>query len=202
MNKYYLTTAIPYVNAKPHVGHALEFVQADVIKRFRKSLGEEVLLLSGADENAIKNVQAAEKEGVEVQKFLDTHSKEFEDLAKALNIEFDVFQRGSSRVHHQASQKLWELCQHDIYKKEYTGLYCVGCELFYEKSELDENGQCFEHPGKPLEEVSETNYFFKLSKYEKQIKDLIDSDKLKIYPQYRKNEVLGFLKEGLKEISI
>ncbi|OGH10915.1 MAG: methionine--tRNA ligase [Candidatus Levybacteria bacterium RIFCSPLOWO2_01_FULL_36_13] len=202
MNKYYLTTAIPYVNAKPHVGHALEFVQADVIKRFRKSLGEEVLLLSGADENAIKNVQAAEKEGVEVQKFLDTHSKEFEDLAKALNIEFDVFQRGSSRVHHQASQKLWELCQHDIYKKEYTGLYCVGCELFYEKSELDENGQCFEHPGKPLEEVSETNYFFKLSKYEKQIKDLIDSDKLKIYPQYRKNEVLGFLKEGLKDISI
>ena len=91
MNKFYLTTAIPYVNAKPHVGHALEFVQADVIKRYRKSLGDEVLLLSGADENAIKNVQAAEKEGKKVQEFIDIHSREFQELARALNIEFDVF---------------------------------------------------------------------------------------------------------------
>lgn len=202
MNKYYLTTAIPYVNAKPHVGHALEFVQADVIKRFHKSLGEKVLLLSGADENAIKNVQAAEKEGVEIQKFLDTHSKEFEELAKALGIEFDVFQRGSSLAHHQASQKLWELCSEDIYKKEYKGLYCVGCELFYEREELDEKGECYEHPGKPLEEVSESNYFFKLSKYEQRIRELIEKNELKIYPENRKNEILGFLKEGLKDISI
>src|SRR5437868_3956509 len=107
MNKFYLTTAIPYVNAKPHVGHALEFVQADVIKRYRKSLGDDVLLLSGADENAIKNVQAAEKEGVEVQKFIDKHSKEFEELAEKLNIRFEQFQRGSSKEHHKASQELW-----------------------------------------------------------------------------------------------
>lgn len=204
MSKYYLTTAIPYVNAKPHVGHALEFVQADVIKRARIGLGDDVLLLSGADENAIKNVQAAEKEGIEIQKFLDIHSKEFEQLANALNIEFDIFQRGSSKAHYKASQELWKKCAKsgDIYKKEYTGLYCVGCELFYEKQELDENGECFEHPGKPLEEVSETNYFFKLSKYENQIKNLIEKHELKIYPEYRKNEVLGFLKEGLKDISI
>lgn len=204
MNKFYLTTAIPYVNAKPHVGHALEFVQADAIKRYRQSLGDETLLLSGADENAIKNVQAAETAGVKVQDFIDTHSKEFEELAKALSIDFDVFQRGSSLVHHKASRKLWELCEKngDIYKKTYTGLYCVGCELFYEKSELSENGECFEHPGKPLEEVSEENYFFALSKYEKEIIELIESDKLKIYPTFRKNEVLGFLKEGLKDISI
>ncbi|HYM65075.1 MAG TPA: methionine--tRNA ligase [Candidatus Sulfotelmatobacter sp.] len=202
MNKFYLTTAIPYVNAKPHVGHALEFVQADVIKRYRKIQGDEVLLLSGADENAIKNVQAAEKDGVEVQKFIDIHSKEFEELAKKLNIELDVFQRGSSTQHHRASQKLWELCKHDIYKKTYTGLYCVGCELFYEKTELNENGECFEHPGKRLDEVSEENYFFKLSKYQKQIEKLIESESLKIYPEFRKNEVLGFLKEGLKDISI
>lgn len=202
MNKFYLTTAIPYVNAKPHVGHALEFVQADVIKRYKKIQGNDVLLLSGADENAIKNVQAAEKEGMEVQKFIDIHSKEFEILAQKLNIEFDVFQRGSSRIHHKASQSLWKKCEHDIYKKIYTGLYCVGCELFYEKSELNENGECFEHPGKPLEEVSEENYFFRLSKYEKEIKRLIENDELKIYPNFRKNEVLGFLKEGLKDISI
>lgn len=202
MNKFYLTTAIPYVNAKPHVGHALEFVQADVIKRYRKIKGDDVLLLSGADENAIKNVQAAEKENIDVQRFIDIHSKEFEELAKKLNIEFDVFQRGSANVHHKASQKLWELCKHDIYKKTYTGLYCVGCELFYEKSELNEKGECFEHPGKPLEEVSEENYFFKLSLYQKQITELIEKDKLKIYPEFRKNEILGFLKEGLRDISV
>ena len=204
MSKYYLTTAIPYVNARPHVGHALEFVQADVIKRFRKISGDETLLLSGADENAIKNVQAAEAAGVEVEKFIDENSKTFEDLAKKLNIEFDVFQRGSDAKHHLASQKLWELCNKngDIYKREYKGLYCIGCELFYEKNELNKKGECFEHPGKPLEEIAEENYFFRLSKYEKQIKDLIEKNELKIYPTFRKNEVLGFLKEGLKDISI
>ena len=204
MNKFYITTAIPYVNAKPHVGHALEFVQTDVIKRYHQILGDDVLLLSGADENAIKNVQAAEKLNLPVQEFIDLNSKLFQDLAKKLNIEFDVFQRGSDAKHHLASQKLWELCSKagDIYKKEYTGLYCVGCELFYEKNELNENGECFEHPGKKLEEVSEENYFFRLSKYEKQIKELIEKDKLKIFPEFRKNEVLGFIKEGLKDISV
>nr|MBI5455655.1 methionine--tRNA ligase [Candidatus Levybacteria bacterium] len=202
MNKYYLTTAIPYVNAKPHVGHALEFVQSDVIKRYRQIKGDEVLLLSGADENAIKNVQAAESAGKEVLEFIDENSKAFQDLAKKLNIELDIFQRGSSDAHHKASRKLWELCLHDIYKKEYKGLYCTGCELFYEKQELNEKGECFEHPGKQLDEISEENYFFKLSKYQKQIEELIKSDKLKIYPEFRKNEVLGFLKEGLKDISI
>jgi len=202
MNKFYLTTAIPYVNAKPHVGHALEFVQADVIKRFHQILDGGTLLLSGADENAIKNVQAAEKAGVPVQNFIDENSKLFEEIAKKLNVGFDVFQRGSFASHHKASQELWQLCTHDIYKKIYTGLYCVGCELFYEKNELNEKGECFEHPGKPLEEVSEENYFFKLSKYENRIRELIEKDELKIYPEFRKNEVLGFLKEGLKDISV
>src|ERR1035437_7181716 len=202
MNKFYLTTAIPYVNAKPHIGHALEFVQADVIKRFHQILGNDVLLLSGADENAIKNVLAAENAGIPVQEFIDKNSKLFQDLANKLNIQFDVFQRGSNQNHHLASQKLWELCKHDIYKKEYAGLYCTGCELFYEKNELNENGECFEHPGKPLEEIKEENYFFRLSKYEKQIRDLIEKDELLIIPAFRKNEVLGFLKEGLQDISI
>ncbi len=202
MNKFYLTAAIPYVNAKPHIGHALEFVQADVIKRSHQILGFDTLLLSGADENAIKNVQAAEKDGIPIREFIDKNSKLFEDLARKLNIKFDVWQKGSSEDHHKASQKLWELCKHDIYKQEYKGLYCTGCELFYEKSELNENGECFEHPGKKLEEVSEENYFFKLSKYEKQIRQLIEKDELLIVPEFRRNEVLGFLKEGLKDISI
>lgn len=202
MSKFYITTAIPYVNAKPHIGHALEFVQTDVVGRYHRIAGDEVLLLSGSDENALKNVQAAEKAGKKVQEFIDENAKLFEDLAKKLNVQFDVFQKGSSPQHHKSSQKLWELCIDDIYKKEYSGLYCVGCEQFYEKDELDEKGECFEHPGKKLEEVSEENYFFKLSKYGEQIKKLIEGDSVRIVPETRKNEVLSFLKQGLKDISI
>ncbi|MFH1832727.1 MAG: methionine--tRNA ligase [Candidatus Levyibacteriota bacterium] len=204
MNKFYITTAIPYVNAKPHIGHALEFVQADVVARFHKLKGDETLLLSGGDENALKNVAAAEKENTPIQEFVDKNSKLFLELLKKLNVGFDIFQKGSDAGHHLFSQELWKLCEAagDIYKKEYKGLYCVGCELFYEKNELDENGECFEHPGKKLEEVSEVNYFFKLSKYQKQIEELLTSDKLKIIPQNRKNEALSFLKQGLKDISV
>lgn len=203
--KYYITAAIPYVNAKPHIGHALEFVQADAIARYHRLLGEETLLLSGGDENALKNVQAAEKEGKEVQKFIDENTEKFLELTKKLNCQFDVWQKGSDqKTHFPASQKLWELCKNagDIYKKSYGGLYCIGCETFYTKDELNEEGECFEHPGKKLEEVSEENYFFKLSKYENELIQLIESDKLKINPVERKNEVLSFLKDGLEDISI
>lgn len=206
MNKFYITTAIPYVNAKPHVGHALEFVQADTIARFHRSLGEEVRLLSGGDENALKNVQAAEKAGKPIQAFIDENAGYFKDLANALDVQFDVFQKGSDqKTHFPSSQELWNRCAKadDIYKKTYTGLYCVGCETFYDRDELNENGECFEHPGKPLEEVSEENYFFRLSKYQDWLINLIDSDTLKIFPQNKKREVLSFLQtQKLQDISI
>lgn len=204
MSKFYITCAIPYVNAKPHVGHALEFVQGDVISRFHKIIGDDVLFLSGGDENALKNVQAAEKAGETVQAFVDKNTTLFSEMAEKLHVHFDVFQKGSDKKHYQSSQKLWELCKKsgDIYKKAYTGLYCVGCELFYEKGELDENGECFEHPGKALEEVTEENYFFRLSRYQEQITRLIETDQLSITPVSRKNEMLAFLKNGLEDISI
>ncbi len=202
--KFYITNAIPYVNAKPHVGHALEFVQSDVIKRYHKLLGENTLLLCGGDENAIKNVQAAEVAGEDIQTFVDKNTQLFYDLAEKLHVHFDVFQKGSDKSHYASSQELWELCAKngDIEKKDYTGFYCIGCELFYEKDELNENGECFEHPGKPLQEVSESNYFFKLSNYTEAIKKLIETDELKITPDSRKNEMLAFLKRGLQDISI
>lgn len=161
MNKYYITTAIPYVNAKPHVGHALEFVQADVLAKYSNYLGKEAYLLSGSDENALKNVQAAETAGKQIQDFVDENSHLFQNLAEKLNVTFDFFQKGSNKDHYESSQELWKHCEQngDIYKKDYSGFYCVGCELFYEKDELNENGECFEHPGKALQEVSETNYF-------------------------------------------
>ncbi|KKP50250.1 MAG: Methionine-tRNA ligase [Candidatus Woesebacteria bacterium GW2011_GWA1_33_33] len=181
--KFYITCAIPYVNAKPHVGHALEFVQGDVIARYHKLLGEDVILLSGGDENALKNVQAAEKANEPIQEFVDKNNKLFVELTKNLNCEFDIWQKGSDKEKHfKSSQKLWELCKDDIYQKEYEGLYCVGCEAFYSPEDLNENGECFEHPGKKLESVKEKNYFFKLSKYQKDLIDLISKDKLKIYP--------------------
>ena len=203
--KFYITTAIPYVNDRPHVGHALEFVQADVLARAARARGDEVLVLSGADENALKNVQAAEKAGVPVRDFIDANAKLFAELAERLNVHFDVFQRGSDTAHHYpASQELWRRCAAagDIYKKSYEGLYCLGCEAFYAPEELTPDGECREHPGRKLETVSEENYFFRLSKYRDTLIDLISSDALRIIPVSRKNEMLGFLRGPLEDISI
>lgn len=203
--KFYVTAAIPYVNAKPHIGHALEFIQTDTIARYHKLLGADVLSLSGGDENALKNVQAAEAAKTPVQKFVDKNTESFYNLSIKLNAKFDVWQKGSDQVHHfPSSQKLWDLCEKagDIYKKKYEGLYCVGCEQFYPLDELNEKGECFEHPGKKLEKVSEENYFFRLSKYQKQLIELIDANSIKIIPQNRKKEVLSFLNDGLQDISI
>ncbi|MBI2599421.1 methionine--tRNA ligase [Candidatus Daviesbacteria bacterium] len=203
--KFYIHCAIPYTNAKPHIGHALEFIQTDTIARYHRLLGEDVLTLSGGDENALKNVQAAETAGEDIQEFVDKNAKFFQELAEKLNAKFDIFQKGSDQKHHYpASQKLWQLCEQagDIYKKAYRGLYCVGCELFYSPDELDEKGECFEHPGKKLEEVEEENYFFRLSKYQDKLIQLIESGEYEIIPEFRKHEMLSLLKSGLQDISI
>ncbi|MEK7541499.1 MAG: methionine--tRNA ligase [Patescibacteria group bacterium] len=203
--KFYITTAIPYVNDRPHMGHALEFVQADVLARYHRARGEEVRVLSGADENALKNVQAAERAGIPVRDFIEANARLFADLALRLNVHFDVFQRGSDTAHHYpSSQELWKRCAAagDIYKKSYAGLYCLGCEAFYTPEELTPDGECREHPGRKLEVVSEENYFFRLSRYRDQLTELITSDAIRIVPATRKNEVLGFLASPLEDISI
>src|SRR3989344_4440237 len=201
--KFYVTAAIPYVNAPPHIGHALEFVQTNTIARYHRLLGEDVLSLSGGNENALKNVQAAEKAGEPVKEFVDKNTELFRQLAIKLNAEFDVWRKGSdTKLHFLSSQKLWQLCQKDIYEKDYEGLYCVGCETFYTPDELDENGECFEHPGKKLDKVSEKNYFFALSKYQEKLTEIYENGKIEICPEHRKNEVLAFIKQGLQDISI
>jgi len=203
MNKFYLTTAIPYVNGKPHIGHSLEYFQADTIRRYHQELGDETLLLSGADENALKNVQAAEKEGIPTQEFLDKSSSIWQKAYEALGVHLDVFQRGSDKKKHWPGvQKLWLICEKngDIYKKAYTGFYCVGCESFKTVKELVD-GLCPEHKTKP-EEVKEENYFFKLSKYQNKLAELIESNKLKITPANKRAETLSFVKSGLEDFSI
>jgi methionyl-tRNA synthetase len=201
--RYYITTAIPYVNAKPHIGHALEFILTDALARYHRLKGEDVRFLSGTDDNSLKNVQAAEKEGVSTQALVDRNADKFEALRETLNLSFDDFIRTSTDPRHLPGvQKLWRACQQsgDIYKKAYRGLYCVGCEQFYSEDELVE-GLCPEHRTRP-EVVEEENYFFRLSRYAGQLYHLIGTDQLQILPLTRKNEVLRFIRAGLLDFSI
>lgn len=203
MEKFYITTAIPYVNGKPHIGHALEYFQADTIRRYQQLLGKETLLLSGSDENALKNVQQAEKEGVPVEEFLKKNSDVFKNAYETLGVHLDIFQRGSDeKLHWPGVQKLWELCDKngDIYKKAYTGLYCIGCESFKTEKELV-NGKCPIHLTIP-EKVTEENYFFRLSKYQETLVSLIEQNTFKITPENKRAETLSFIKQGLEDFSI
>lgn len=198
--KFYITTAIDYVNGEPHIGHALEKVQVDTLARFHRSLDEDVFFLTGTDENSLKNVQAAEKEGINVKELVDRNAQRFYELKKALNLSFDDFIRTTKEIHIEGAQKLWLACKKDIYKKTYQGLYCIGCEEYYKEDEL-EDGLCPEHETKP-ELIKEENHFFRLSKYENQLKEIIEKDELKIIPETRKNEVLSFINQGLEDICI
>jgi len=202
--KFYLTAAIPYVNAKPHMGHALEFIQGDTLARYHRQKGDDTFYVSGADENSLKIVQAAEKEGMSAKELTDKYAGAFQEFLKAFNISIDKFQRSTSREHFTSAQELWKLCEGsgDVYKKRYKGLYCVGCEAFYTKDELNEKEECFNHPGKPVDEIEEENYFFKLSKYADELKKIIESDAYAIVPEKRKHEALGFFNNKFEDFSI
>lgn len=203
MNKkpYYISTAIPYVNAKPHIGHALEYIQTDAIARYQKLLGRDVFFLSGTDENSLKNVQAAEKAGVSTQAFVDEYFVHYKNFNKCLNTQFSDFIRTTEDRHFKGAQKFWSLFKsEDLEKRTYKGLYCVGCEAFYKEDDLVE-GKCPDHKVEP-EIVEEENWFFKLSNYQEELKKLIEDDVIKITPEFRKNEWVAFLDRGLEDFSI
>ncbi|HLY30953.1 MAG TPA: methionine--tRNA ligase [Ktedonobacterales bacterium] len=200
---WYITTAIPYVNARPHIGFALEIILTDAVARYHRLVGDDVRFLTGADENSLKNVRAAEQEGVPTQELVDRNAAFFRGLREPLNLSFDDFIRTSVDPRHAAGvQKLWEACARngDVYTRSYQGLYCVGCEQFYTEDELI-NGLCPEHHTRP-ELVEEENYFFRLSRYGERLAQLIESDQLRIVPQSRKNEALSFIRGGLEDFSI
>jgi methionyl-tRNA synthetase len=202
MGRYFVTTAIPYVNGKPHVGHALELVETDVIARHHRQRGDEVRFQTGTDDNALKNVQAAEAEGVTPAEYVERVATRFGGLREPLNLSFDDFIKTSSDPRHAPGvDKLWLACAErgDFYRKSYAGLYCVGCELFYGPDELIE-GRCPEHGTIP-EMVEESNWFFRLSRYQDQLIDLISTDRLRIEPASRKREVLSFIQAGLEDFS-
>lgn len=199
---YYVTLAIDYVNAKPHIGHAVEKVQADVLARFHRILGEKTFFLGGTDEFSLKNVQAAERVGMTVEEFVQKNANSFYDTWKLLDISLDDFIRTTEERHIKGVQKFWSMfSKGDLYKKRYEGWYCVGCEEFkMEKDLLD--GKCGEHPNAELERVKEENWFFRLSKYQKMLEQVIEKDDLQIFPKHRKNEVLAFIRGGLEDFSV
>jgi len=201
--KFYITSAIPYTTGFPHLGHTLEYVISDVINRYYRSQGRDVMFTCGSDENGQKIVEVGEKEGLSPQEIGDKYTKAFQNHVKNLNVNFDEWRRGSNKkLHWPGVIELWNksIKNGDIYKKKYKGLYCVGCEQFYKKSEL-KDGKCPEHLRIP-EEVEEENYFFKLSKYQDRLKKLIKNDELKVFPEIRKNETLGFINQGLEDFSV
>jgi methionyl-tRNA synthetase len=201
MSRLYLTTTIPYVNAAPHLGFALELVQADVLARHHRQRGDEVRFLTGTDDNSLKNVLAAEAAGLATQDLVDRNAAAFEALREPLGLSFDDFIRTSRDPRHRPGvERFWHACADDLYRKHYEGLYCVGCEHFYPPAELVA-GRCPEHDTEP-QLVSEENWFFRLSRYGEALHDLISSGRLRIEPVARRNEVLSFIAAGLEDFSI
>jgi methionyl-tRNA synthetase len=201
-DKFYITTSIAYTNSAPHVGFALELVQADAMARYQRISGKDVFFLTGTDEHGTKIVKAAEKAGKNVSDFTDEMSSKFKELAKVLNISNDDFIRTTDKKRHWPTvENIWKKLesQGDIYKKKYKGLYCVGCEAFVKEKDLV-NGECLIHHQKP-EEVEEENYFFKLSKYADEVKSALDKEEIKIIPSARRNEILSFIEQGIEDIS-
>lgn len=203
MKKLYLTTTLPYVNADPHVGFALEIVQADAVARFRCLSGGEVFFNTGTDEHGQKLFEAAGKAGKAPQAYVDEYAEKFRALKESLGLSPELhFIRTTDPHHIEAAQEIWRRCvaAGDIEKRTYKGLYCVGDEAFMKESDLVE-GRCPNHPNMELVELAEENYFFKLSNYQTKILDYLDRPGV-IVPEWRRQEAITFVKKGLEDFSI
>ena len=198
--KFYLTTPIYYVNARPHIGHAYSTIVADVIARRHRLLGDDTYFLTGTDEHGQKIERSAAAAGVPPQEFADQVSKTFSGLWERMGITNDDFIRTTEERHKQGVQKLFQTLKDNgaIYLDTYTGQYCVSDEAYVEVGPGEPCPDC----GRITETISESNYYFKLSEYGDKIAALIESDELKIRPESRRNEVLSFVKSGLKDLSI
>lgn len=201
-NNFYITTTLPYVNAKPHLGFAIEIIRADALARFYRKIGKNVFFNTGTDEHGVKIFLKAQEEGVTPQQLVDKNAELYKDLMKNLTITNDAFIR-TTDVHHQhAAQMFWKLCDEKgfIEKRTYSGLYCRGCELFKTERDLS-NGVCVDHPTTPLEEISEENYFFKYSEFAEKLLALYEKKDF-VIPEFRLNEIKNQIKEGLEDFSI
>src|SRR5215207_2611656 len=202
--RFYITTAIPFVNGDPHIGFALECVQADVLARHRRLRSEQVRFLSGTDDNSLKNVEAADRAGVPVADFVAAKAERFAALRGPLELSHDDFIRTSVDPRHRPGvERLWRACEAsgDLYQRHYEGLYCTGCEAFLSRQELVD-GLCPEHTSVAPERIAERTWFFRLSRYQDALLGLVESGRLRIEPPQRRKEVLGFVRGGLEDFSV
>jgi methionyl-tRNA synthetase len=201
---FYITTTLPYVNAEPHIGFAMELVRADVIARSKKLQGFDVFFNTGTDEHGQKLLAGAKEAGKDVKEYVDQFAESFKRLPQALGITEDLhFIRTTDKHHEKAAQHFWELCDKAgfIYKKNYQIKYCVGCELEKTDSELID-GRCILHPNREIELIDEENYFFKFSAFQDKLLDLYDKKPDFVIPDFRFNEIKSFVKNGLEDFSI
>ncbi len=199
---FYITTTLPYVNAKPHIGFAIEIIRADAIARYQRKIGKTVFFNTGTDEHGVKIFQKAQEEGITPQQLTDKNSQTFRELTQVLNIQNDAFIRTTDEKHQKAAQAFWIKCFDAGYieKRTYSGLYCRGCELFKTERDLVD-GKCVDHPTTPLEEISEENYFFKYSAFAQTLLTLYENKDF-VIPEFRLNEIKNQINEGLEDFSI
>lgn len=196
MAKIYLTTAIPYVNGTPHIGHAMDYLNADVFARYHQLQGDEVRFQAGTDEHGNKIFQKAEEQGIAVEDYVAENSKKFQDFIKLLGVENTDFIRTTDPDHERRCQEIWKKLQPHIYKDTYEGWYCTGCERFITAKEVEENhGICPDHQ-KPYEKISEENYYFRISDFKDQIHAAIESKEFNIIPEFRAAEILKLLEDS------
>ena len=201
-SKLYITTAIPYVNASPHIGNAMDYLIADIWARHQRKLGNEVKFQVGTDEHGNKIAIKARDDGLETQAYVDKNATKFKDFIGKMNASYTDFVR-TTDIHHKAAvQYIWKQLEPYIYKKSYEGWYCQGCEAFVtDKEAVANNGVCPDHKT-PYQRLQEENYFLRISDFSEQIKEAITTGKMKILPESRANEFLNLLKDGLLDVSI
>lgn len=201
-NNFYITTTLPYLNDNPHLGHALEFIQADVIARYKRATGHNVVFNTGTDEHGLKIYQKAFENKLPPKDYVDLYALRFKALKEKLNLSFSHFIRTTDPHHMFAAQEFWKRCDAagDIYKGEYEVKYCVGCELEKNETEL-ENGRCFIHPNLEISLIHEENYFFRWSKYQDKLLALYEQSDF-VVPNFRLKEIKTFVSSGLKDFSI
>lgn len=201
MKKYYITTAIPYVNGNPHLGHAMDYLLADVLRRYMMMCGRDVRLQAGTDEHGEKIFKKAAENNIPVKDYVDNNSKHFQDFIHSLDVDYTDFVRTTDDDHERRCQAIWTKLSDHIYKDKYEGWYCEGCEGFVTDKEHEENeGICPDHK-KPYTKLSEENYYLRIADFKDQIREAIEKDEMKITPSFRKKEFLNLLKD-MPDVSI